>query len=281
MRHNRRTFLTALAGLPFAARACGAPVLNDYRANGVCDLNAALRDGPVTLLAETYECLPAKVPPYAVVQGIPNKSRLLFDGQSPAFMPADRSRPCDLVTLFGFDVVAAGPGNAHALYLPSCRHWDVSRMTIDGWGGAAVMIYGQRENGLVAPSDATKCEFEHIRALRCGSGFVLTGTPDTPRIRGGASNMHTLTHCLASDCEGDGFAILQGSANRLDHCIAGQCRNGFVLAWYGNVLDQPIFERNREWGIYETNHDEARQNSIRDPWNGGANGGGVRRNPNG
>lgn len=262
---NRRHFLALSAAAPFAARA-DRVVLNDYAINGLYDLTAALSVGPVELLPQDYPIGPVRLPPYAQVKCVLGCARLCYDGDGPAFQPLDQDRPTDRVWLSGFDLIATRRGGAfqHGIYMPACRHWRLDGITIDGFGGVGVYSYGKRKReGDLDPSDSTKLRAYDVRVLRCGTGFRFTGTAGSPRIRGGASNMHLLDACVVSQADGNGFEVIQGSASTFTGCVAGLCGgDGFYVNWYGNTFIGSVFENNEGAGIRFGGAAECHDNTV-------------------
>lgn len=306
----RRAFLKAIAALPFAplpAQAC--IVLDDYAVNGLHDLSAALRDGPVKLLAQDYPCLPVRFCSHDVIQGVPGRSRLLFESPDAAFAPVDRTQPTDNWHFEDFDVQCEAPGDAgrqQAFYLPSCRRGSIKRVTISDFGGTAVLLYGQRIafsgpgapsidqpcgfvgeewqcGGVRAPSDATLCVFEDLLVRRCWMGFQLSGTPapsGVARVKGATANMNSFIRPVVYNCRSDAFMVWQGATNYFQKPIAGQNgRNGITAAWYGNVFEGAVLERNAGWGVMKTGHAEQHDNEFPRLHNGGSNGLGLSNVP--
>ena len=259
---KRRSFLGLMAASPFARAA----VLNDYSTGGLYDLSAALRDGPVELLAQEYEIMPCRVAYGDWAGCLKGRARLLYDGTGPAFQPLDQDRPTDRVTLTGFDLICeAKSGSAqHGIYAPAARHWQVRDVSISDFGGCGFYAYGKRtSDGGLDPCDSTKHRLEEVRVLRCGTGIRLHGSPASVRGRGGTSNMCRLDHCTVSEADGNGYEIIQGAANLLTGCIAGLCgRSGFCVNWYNNTIVAPVFEQNGQYGIAFGSADECRGNDV-------------------
>lgn len=302
---SRRSFLAGFLALPALAKANPWVTLDDYAVNGVYDLSAALRDGPVCLLARDYECLPVRFRSRDVIQGIPGRSRLLFESPEPAFLPEDTSQPADGWHFEDFDVQceAKGARSQHAFGMLSCRRGTLQRIRAFDFGGSALLLFGQRIafsgpgapsldapcgwvedewqcSGVAAPSDSTACRVEDFEAWRCGVGFRLDGTPapeGVPRVKGGTANMHLFIRPVAYNCDSDGFLVWQGASNTFIKPIAGQCgRNGISVAWYGNVFEGAVLERNSGWGVQIfTQHREATNYHFPYIHNGGSNGLGL------
>ena len=274
---NRRGFLAGLAAAPFAARAV---MLNDYAAGGVFDMSAALRDGPVTLLAQEYECLSFKLRTGDYISGFGTRSRLLTDyTQGPFITVEDPSQFTDGVILRDFDIVATAKGGAgqHGIWMPSCREWRVSNIMRRGEiGGVGWGMYGQRDEGGLNPGDSTRNIFDGVGSVYARINWYLGGNIDNPRIRGGTSNMNRLARCLGYGAEIDNLQIMQGAGNVVEQFISSTPRNnGITLAWYGNKIRDAVVERSGGWGIFGTTHDEQHDNVIDSPHNGGNQGSGF------
>lgn len=293
-------------GVARRARAQAWVVADDYAVGGVHDLSAALRAGPVQLLARDYECQPVRFAGRDVIRGVPGRSRLLFQADSPAFAPIDQSQPTDAFTFEDFDLQCEAPGGVSsqpALYLPSCRRFFLRRLIISDFGGTGVLVYGQRIaflpgpgapsidapcgyvgdewqcSGVRAPSDATLGVMEGLNVSRCWIGIHLTGTPapaGVPRLKGGAANMHSIIRPIVSNCRSDGIQIWQGSTNYIEKPILGQNgRHGIGLGWYNNVAVGAVCERNGGWGIWRAPVKEQHDNAWPHLHNGGSNGLGL------
>lgn len=312
---SRRLVVKGLAGLVLGLggirrAAAQAPiVLNDYCTGGVYDLSAALRDGPVTLLAQDYPCLPVKFGPRACATGVAFRTRLLFEGAGAAFAPAEADQPTDNWRFEDFDVQCEARGETaqHAFALMSCRRGFLRRVTVSDFGGTGVLIYGQRAGfvgagapslnapcgwvedewqcaGVRAPSDATMNVIEDVNVRRCWLGFHLGGMPapeGVPRVKGATANMNSLVRPIASNCGSDGMMIWQGATNYVAKPILGQNgRNGMSVAWYGNLIEGAVLERNAGWGVQLfTQHKETRDNYFPYVHNGGSNGLGLSNVP--
>lgn len=274
---NRRGFLGALLALPGLAKAQAAVTLDDYCLNGSYDLSAALRDGPVRLLGRRYECLPVRFQTGDMAEGVRGKTELLFETDGPAFMPADPTRFTDRFHFEGFDArceAKAGPGQ-HCFYLPSCRHFKIIEHRGWDFGGTHIFGYGQRtEEGGLMPGDSTHARIFNVGSWRCHRGMVLTGTPGTPRIRGGTCNMWRVDSYIAQQSELDNIQVWQGAANLFTMPVVGQAgRDGILVAWYGNTFMSATVERNARFAVFKTNHAEEKNNSFPYLHDGGSNGG--------
>lgn len=306
--HTRRAVIKGLAALVMGIGVARRPraqawvVADDYCANGVHDLSAALRDGPVQLLAREYECLPVRFAPRDVMQGVPGRAQLLFESPQPAFAPLNPDQPTDGWHFQDFDVQceAKGQRSQHAFALLSCRRGTMQRIRCFDFGGTAVLPYGQRIaflpgpgapsldapcgwvgdewqcSGVAAPSDATACRFEDVEAWRCGMGFRLDGTPapeGVPRVKGGTANMHLFIRPVAYNCDGDGFLVWQGASNTFVKPVSGQNgRHGIGVAWANNVFEGAVVERNGGYGVQIfSQHREARGYAFPYLHNGGSN----------
>lgn len=270
---RRRSFLGLMAAAPFARAA----VLNDYLVGGLYDLSAALRDGPVTLLAQEYDCLPVRFRTGDIIEGVRTRSILKFECEGAAFQPEDATTPTDNYTFRDFTLRCmaqsrSGPVPQHGLWLPSCRVGVLSGLRVEDFGGAGVVIYGQRQDGQPEPSDATLNMLENVLVRGCWIGFRLDGSVGSPRLQGGTANMNTLRRCLAFNCLGDGLQVMQGAANRIEQFISGQNGgNGITVGWYSNLFDQAVVERNGRYGVYKTGHAEQHDNWFPRIHNGGEN----------
>lgn len=293
-------------GVARRAKACSAVVLDDYCANGVHDVSAALRAGPVELLARDYECLPVRFAPRDVLRGVPGRSRLLFEANAPAFSPVAPDQPTDSFTFEDFDVQCEAPGAVGAqsgFYLASCRRFWLRRITVSDFAGSGVLVYGQRIaflpgpgapsidrpcgwvgdewqcGGVRAPSDATMGVVEDLNIRRCWIGIHLTGTPapeGVPRVKGGAANMHSIIRPICSNNRSDGIQIWQGASNYVEKPILGQnARHGIALGWYNNLIPGATCERNGGWGIWRAPVKEQRGNEWPNLHDGGSNGLGL------
>lgn len=311
----RRQAIRGLAALALGLggirrSAAQAPiVLNDYCDGGLYDLTAALRDGPVTMLAQDYPCLPVRFGSRAVATGVAFRTRLLFEGSGAAFAPAAPDQPTDNWRFEDFDVQCEAKGSTvqHAFALLSCRRGFLRRVIVSDFGGTGVLVYGQRAafvgegapslsspcgwvgeewqcGGVRAPSDATMNVVEDVNVRRCWLGYHLGGMPapeGVPRVKGATANMNSLVRPIASNCGSDGIMIWQGAANHIVKPILGQNgRNGLSVAWYGNLVEAAVLERNAGWGVQLfTQHKETRDNYFPYVHNGGSNGLGLSNVP--
>lgn len=306
MNRGRRALLAALSVAPLAARAQAYGVtLDDYAVNGLYDLSAALRDGPVRLLARDYECLPVKFRSRDAIEGVAFRSRLLFETDGAAFAPLDSGQPTDNWRFEDFDVQCEAKASTaqHAFALLSCRRGFLRRVTVSDFGGTGVLVYGQRAafvgpgapsldapcgwvgdewqcGGVRAPSDATMNVVEDCNVRRCWLGFHLGGTPapaDIPRVKSATANMNHLIRPIASNNGSDGIMLWQGATNVIEKPILGQNgRNGISVAWYNNVIEGAVVERNAGWGVQcWTQYAETHDNAFPYLHNGGSNSRGV------
>ena len=262
---NRRHFLALAAGTPFAAKA-GRVVLNDYVSGGLHDLTAAMQAGPVELLDETYTIGPTYFPTGAHVKCLLGQAKIRYFGDRPAFQPLNQDAPTVRVAMENFDLICMDKASAyqHGFFLPACRMFTMNLIQIQDFGGCGVYACGKRTvNGLVDPSDTTRIKMTEVRSIRCGTGFRFSGTVGLPRYKGGTANMNQLDHCIASDCAGNGYEIIQGSASRLSGCVSVQCKgDGFYINWYGNTLVAPVFENNGGAGVRFGGSDECHDNYV-------------------
>ena len=267
---SRRAFLATLAALPIAARASMASGLVDrrtlfsfaYQMEGVddllfrpreaIDLNGMLREsGRVCLPAGDFVTWPVYVRSGDVIEGQGIRTRVWVTGRG--IQPEDESRPTEYVQLRDFDLCCDNRGEAdqHALWLSACREWTVERVRAVNFGGAGAYLYGKRTpTGGLDPTDTTRCAFRQFASWGCRYGMVFGGTPADPVVRGGTSNMNRAERCLSFWAELDAFALLQGAANVLDQCVAGNSGgDGMRIAWYGNDVRLAVLERNEGYGI--------------------------------
>jgi len=268
---NRRTFLAGLA-VPLVARGQAtnsglvdrrtlfsyAYQMEDVdqllmRPREVIDLNGMLRDG------NGHACLPpgdfVTGPVYVrsgdVIEGSGIRTRVWMTER--AIQPENESKPTEYVQLRDFDLCCdfRGGPDQHALWLAGCREWAVERVRAINFGGTGAYLYGKRTpEGAVDPTDTTRCTFRQFAAWGCRYGMVFGGSPADPVIRGGTSNMNRAERCLSFWAELDAFALLQGAANVLDQCVAGNSGgDGVRVAWYGNDVRLAVLERNAGYGV--------------------------------
>ena len=290
---NRRTFLAAIAAMPFAAKASSASGLVDRRTlfahayqmldvddllaapRMPLDLNAMLRDGNgyVRLPPGNFACGPVYLRSGDVIEGAGIHTRLWFAGR--AIQPTDESRPTEYVQLRDLDLCCADRGapDEHALWMAACREWTVDRVRAVNFGGTGFFMYGKRTlDGALDPTDTTRCVLRQCAAWGCRYGAVLSGTPGDPVVRGGTSNMNRLERFLSFWSEMDGIALLQGAGNVIDQPVLGNSGgDGMRIAWYGNDVRGAVVERNAGYGIRKTRREWSDRTTVT-YHSGGSNG---------
>jgi hypothetical protein len=152
----------------------------------------------------------------------------------------------------------------YGLHMRACFSWHVSRVLVQGFGSAALYMFGEFNTGggVQNGGETARCSFESSQFFYGDWACRITGTdnsgaPASDRSLSGTCALNKFVGCRFSGADNDGLLIEFGYGNTFFGCdFQANGRDGVRVGWWNNHFFGGHAENNGTYGFNALNNTE-------------------------